>query len=154
MSVQTAAKKIPKFPPVNATVIYRPTIATVFYFVALGEHIFINVSLNTNIRATNCNRPWKTASKNNTWCELHKLLSASAVTVVSTESQLIIFGTHCDMTHAHLTIKMTYCMGSNNEIIENLWGSSAMDLPKRKAPGELQNRLQCTILCNGRANVN
>jgi len=46
MSVQTAAKKNRKFPPVNATVIYRPTIPLLFYFVALGGHIHIKVSLN------------------------------------------------------------------------------------------------------------
>jgi hypothetical protein len=99
------------------------------------------------------NRSLNAAWKNNTWCELFKLISASAVAAVSTASQLIIYGTHCHMTHVHVTIKMAYCMGSNNDIIESLRASSATDLPKRKSPGEVHNCPECTTLCNGRANV-
>jgi hypothetical protein len=150
------SKKNLKFPPINATVKYsnRPSIDLLFYFVALGGHIYIKASLNTNIRAKHFNGSWKAACKKNTWCELHKLLSASAVTAVSTISQLIISCTHYHKTHVHVIIKTASCMGSNNDIIETLRGSSATDLPKRKSPGELQNRPEYTILCNGTANVN
>ena len=149
-----AEKKIQNFPTINAPVIYRPTIDLLVYFVALGGHIYIKASPNTNIRAMDINRSWKAVWKKNTWCELLKLISASAVAALWTESQLITSCTHCHTTRVHVTIKMAHCMGSNNDITETLRGSSETDLPKRKSPGELQNRPECTIPCNGREKVN